>query len=164
MDLLDRLLEHDAWTTRRLLVACGDLPDEQLDREFELGLRTVRATLLHIIRNMEVWTDLMNEGPIRDAGTDARSVASMSARLDRAAADLAALCRGVRERGGWDDLWLDRLDDPPREKSFGGAIAHVITHSMHHRSQVIHMLHRLSVATVPEGDVLGWERQRGTSP
>ena len=37
MDLLDRLLGHDAWTTRQLLDICSTLSDEQLDREFDLG-------------------------------------------------------------------------------------------------------------------------------
>jgi len=54
MDLLDRLLGHDAWTTRQLLLRCRDLTDEQLDREFDIGHRTVRATLEHVIRNVEV--------------------------------------------------------------------------------------------------------------
>jgi uncharacterized damage-inducible protein DinB len=54
MDLLDRLLgTHDAWTTRQLLGRCRELTDEQLDHEFEIGHRTVRATLLHMIRNVE---------------------------------------------------------------------------------------------------------------
>lgn len=35
MDLLDKLLGHDTWTTRQLLLACNSLPDELLDREFE---------------------------------------------------------------------------------------------------------------------------------
>jgi uncharacterized damage-inducible protein DinB len=59
MDLLDRLIGHDAWTTRQLLLRCRPLSDEQLDQEFDIGHRTVRATLTHIIRNVEVWSQLM---------------------------------------------------------------------------------------------------------
>ena len=32
MDILDRLLGHDAWTTRQLLLRCRGLTDEQLDQ------------------------------------------------------------------------------------------------------------------------------------
>ncbi len=164
MDLLDRLLGHDAWTTRQLLLRCQGLSDEQLDREFDIGHRTVRATLLHIIRNVEVWSDLMTGQKARaDQGQEphGRSVPGMIARLARAAADLAATARAVARRGGWDERWVDRLDDPPAEKTYGGGIAHVITHSMHHRAQVLYMLRRLGVEALPQGDVLSWEQQVG---
>ena len=165
MDLLDRLLEHDAWTTRQLLLSCRNLTDEQLDREFDIGQRTVRATLLHIIHNVEVWSDLMSGQPVRaDQGVrlQGRSVAVLITRLDRAAADLKRVARAVDQRGGWDELWVDRLDSPPAEKTYGGGIAHVITHSMHHRAQLLYMLHRLGVEGLPEGDVLSWEQQTGS--
>lgn len=161
MDLLDRLLGHDAWTTRRMLDCAGALPDAALDQDFDLGLRTVRATLQHLVRNMEVWTDLLSGGSLRpDSGREpaGRTVAALKVRLDRAAADLGRLARDVAARNAWDDRWLDHLDDPPEWKSYGGAIAHVITHSMHHRAQLSHMLRRLGATDVPEGDVLGWEQ------
>ena len=164
MDLLDRLLGHDAWTTRELLRRAAELDDEALDRGLDLGHGSVRATLLHLVRNMEVWSDLMAGVPVRENanGTPAgRSVAGLAARLDRAAADLARLARDVARRDAWDETWLDVLDDPPARKTYGGAIAHVITHSMHHRAQVLARLRRLGVADLPEGDVLSWEQQAG---
>ena len=167
MDLLDRLLGHDEWTTHRLLTLAGTLDDELLDVDFDMGHRTVRATASHIIRNLEVWSDLMAGRPVRPKpGSDGedRTIASLIARHDRAAADLATLARGVADRGGWDERWLDTLDDPPAEKTLGGAIAHVLTHSMHHRAQLIHMLRRLGAKDMPEGDVLGWEQQAATPP
>ncbi len=166
MDLLDRLLGHDAWTTRQLLLRCRDLTDEQLDREFDIGHRTVRATLLHVIRNVEVWSGLMSGRPVdTDQGTrpQDRSVSALIARLDRAADDLARLARAVAQRGGWDERWVDTLDRPPSENTYGGAIAHVITHSMHHRAQLLYMLRRLGLEGLPEGDVLSWEQQAGAT-
>ena len=156
MDLLDRLLGHDRWTTGQLLLRCRGLDDAALDREFDIGPRTVRATLEHIIRNMEAWTDLIREQPIRGGGGS--SIPELEARLERAAADLAALACEVREREAWDGEWVDVLDDPPRSKTYGGAIAHVITHSMHHRAQLLFMLRALGLEALPEGDALSWER------
>ena len=49
MDLLDRLLGHDAWTTRELLLRCRGLGDEQLDRTFPIGHGTLRATFEHTV-------------------------------------------------------------------------------------------------------------------
>jgi uncharacterized damage-inducible protein DinB len=161
------LLGHDAWTTRQLLARCEGLSDEELDREFDIGHRSVRRTLLHIIRNVEVWADLMLGQPVRaDAGgrPEGQSVAGMIVRLDSAAADLAALARSVAARRAWDEFWVDHLDDPPTEKTYGGGIAHILTHSMHHRAQLLYLLRRLGVAELPEGDVISWEGQLGRRP
>lgn len=155
MDLLDRLLGHDVWTTRQLLLLCQPLTDAELDREFDIAHRTVRTTFEHIIRNVEVWSDLMSGRPIR--AKQGQSVSTLTARLDRAAHDLAAVSKAVAARDGWDERWLDTLDSPPTEKTYGGSIAHVMTHSMHHRAQLLYMLRLLGVAELPEGDVLSWE-------
>lgn len=160
MDLLDRLLGHDAWTTRQLLLLCQGLTDEQLDRDFDIGHRTVRATLLHIIGNVEVWSDLMagrTPFPDRQPQSLGRSVSALLERHDRAAGNLATVARSVAARQAWDERWVDSLDG--LEKTYGGSIAHVITHGMHHRAQLLYLLRRLGVDGLPEGDVLSWEQQ-----
>jgi uncharacterized damage-inducible protein DinB len=164
VDLLDRLLGHDAWTTRQLLDRCGELSDEQLDRPFDIGHRTLRATFQHIIFNMEAWSALMAGATtlLPRPPREGESIASLADRLTRAAADLAEVAHAVRARDGWDDRWLDVLDDPPKEKTYGGALAHVITHSMHHRAQVLYMLRQCGLTGLPEGDVLSWEQQHGS--
>jgi uncharacterized damage-inducible protein DinB len=164
LDLLDRLLEHDAWTTRQLIERCHELSDAQLDRRFTIGHRSVRATLEHIIYNMEAWSALMaGEELPGPASEDHQSMAHFSQRLDVAADRLSRVARAVSVRGAWDERWLDVLDQPPAEKTYGGSIAHVITHSMHHRAQLLYMLRRLGVKNLPEGDLLSWEDQLGTA-
>jgi hypothetical protein len=74
MDILDRLLGHDAWTTRQLLLRCRELTEEQLDRHFEIGDRSLRETFQHIMENMEIWTA---------AGQQARSAAELRDWLGR---------------------------------------------------------------------------------
>lgn len=159
MDLLDRLLGHDAWTTRQLIARCNELSDEQLDRRFDVGHRSIRATLQHIIFNMEAWSALMAgvEVPRSTVPTHEQSMSHFGKRLDLAADRLAEVASAVRTRGAWDERWLDVLDQPPVEKTYGGAIAHVITHSMHHRAQLLYMLRTLGMQDLPEGDVLSWE-------
>src|SRR4051812_26462030 len=164
MDLLDRLSQHDVWTTRQLLLRSQELGDEELDRDFDIGHRSVRATFLHIIRNMEVWSALMSGQLIEASPTAERSVAAMLARLDRAAEALSNMARAVGRRGAWDECFVDTLDRPPTKKTFGGGIGHIITHSMHHRAQLLYLLRRLGVKDLPEGDVLGWEQQARMAP
>lgn len=65
MNLLDRLLEHDRWTTRQVFIVCRTLTLEQLQKPFELGQGTIDETLRHMIRNVQVWTDLMRTRPVQ---------------------------------------------------------------------------------------------------
>jgi uncharacterized damage-inducible protein DinB len=161
MDLLDRLLGHDAWTTRQLLLRCRELDEAELRRVIDIGHGSVEATLIHMIGNVRTWTDLMTTEPaVAEEDTwRGGSVDELIARHDAAYRDFAALARRIRDEGRFDDLWVDRLDEPPRAKSYGGAIAHVIAHNMRHRGELLHLLQRLGLRDLPEGDVLGWEAQ-----
>ncbi len=160
MDILDRLLAHDAWTTRQVMIRCRELTEEQMDREFDIGLRSLRRTMLHIIANMEVWHDLVAGIPLRPSQAEkpgGSTVEGMLLRLETVGAQLKDTAITIAREGRLDQLWVDHLDNPPTEKTYGGAIAHVITHSMHHRAQALYMLRRLGLQDLPEGDVLTWE-------
>lgn len=160
MTLLERLLAHDAWTTRALLDCCDRVGDAELDREFSLGPGTIRRTFAHIVRNMEVWTDLMRgDEPRLPPMESSPSVGSLKHRLDEIAPLFAETARDVEHRKAWEETWLDTVAEPHRVRSLGGTIGHLITHSMHHRAQLIWMLKQVGVADVPEGDLLSWERQ-----
>jgi uncharacterized damage-inducible protein DinB len=159
MDLLDRLLGHDAWTARLILERCCELDDAQLHHPFDIGHESVYETLVHMIGNVRTWTELMSDVPIvrSDSEWEGLSVEDFIARHESWYAAFSTLARGVRDEGRLDERWVDRLDDPPTEKTYGGAIAHVITHNMLHRGELLHMLARLGLSDLPEGDVLGWE-------
>ena len=158
LDLLDRLLGHDRWTTTQVLAAAATLTDAQLDQAFDVGHGTVRATLGHLIGNVEVWTDLMAERPVSAAPEPASpSVAGLQRRYALAAARFAELAREQRDAGLLNETYLDVLDQPPRAKTFGGTILHVLTHNPQHRAELLHLLARLGVPDLIEGDLLSWE-------
>ncbi len=160
MDLLDRLLAHDVWSTRQLLGSASALTDTQLDQRFDLDQRSLRECFEHIVENMEIWHDLMAGVAVRDeAEPAASSIPAMLARLSLAGRDFAALARTIAREQRWDAVYTDVLDDPPTTKTYGGTIAHLITHSMHHRAQAMYMLQRLGIHDHIEGDVLSWESQ-----
>lgn len=57
-----------------------------------------------------------------------------------------------------DERWTDPLATPPIQRTYGGAIAHLLLHSMHYCAPLLAMLDRLGVADLIEGDVLSWDR------
>lgn len=155
MDIVDRLLAHDTWTTRQLLLACQSLPDSLLDQEFDIDHKTLRETFIHIIDNMEVWTDLLCERPVQNK--EGTSIAELLNRLSHASRDLANITHRIVREARFDDCFTDILDKPPGLKTFGGTIGHVITHSMHHRAHIMWIMERVGLKDHIEGDLLGWE-------
>ena len=80
--------------------------------------------------------------------------------LEQRYPEFAAFALHIEREGRLDDLWTDVLDVPPAQKSYGGAIGHVITHDMHHRAEILHIMKRLGMENLPEGDLMGWDQRR----
>ncbi len=159
MQLLDLLLGHDHDATAELLLRCAELAPAQLDQAVDAGHGSVRNTLDHMIYNIEVWGDSMRGVPVyqRPEGT---SLEELSQRFEAAYADFAAAARTLQADGQLEAFWTDQLDTPPSQRGYGATILHVITHNMHHRAELQHMLHRVGLPDVPEGDLAGWSSRR----
>ena len=155
MDIADRLLAHDTWTTRQLLLACQALDDRVFDKTFDIDHASLRMTFEHIIGNMETWTDLIYDQPVlKRAGN---SIPELLDRLSNISRDFANITRNIVREQRYDDCFLDTLDNPPKKKTFGGTIGHVITHNMHHRAQIMYMMEKVGIKDHIEGDLLSWE-------
>jgi uncharacterized damage-inducible protein DinB len=157
MDLIERLVGHDRWTTSEILRRCRELTDAQLDQEVYIDHRTVRETLAHMIWNVETWTDLMLGVPIDRNAERSETLDGLTERHEAAGERFYALARQLADENRLEGLWIDVLDNPPTEKPYGGAISHIITHNMHHRAQLLYMLDRLGLKDLLEGDLIGWE-------
>jgi uncharacterized damage-inducible protein DinB len=159
MDILDRFLGHDEWTTRQVLERAREVEPAALHQRFDIGHGSFYETAVHMIANVRTWTDLMN-GTATKANRpswDGLTVDELIDRHEEAMGDFAALARRIRDDGRLDELWTDTFDDPPTEKTYGGAIGHVLTHDMFHRGELLHILARLGVPDLLEGDLLNWE-------
>jgi uncharacterized damage-inducible protein DinB len=159
MDLLDRLLGHDHDTTGELLLRCEELSPAELHKEFDIGWRSAHRTFVHMISNVQVWTDLIAGRPEvtdTDPWWDA-DLSGLQALHESSYADFTAVARLARERDRMGEDFIDYLDQPPAQKTIGAGVLHVITHNMHHRSELIHILTRLGIEDPPEGDLMGWD-------
>ncbi|MGH2535389.1 MAG: DinB family protein [Thermomicrobiales bacterium] len=159
MDLLDLLLDHDHWATRRLLDASSGLTDAQLDQPFDIGHRTLRATFGHIIFNVPFWTAFLAGQPAdggysADAQPDDRSLAALIDHHERSYAAFASVARRLRDEQRLDDTFVDHYTV---RKSFGGTILTVVEHNAEHRTEVLHILERLGVPDLPEVDLGVWD-------
>lgn len=180
-DILNILLAHDAWGTRKLLELCRPLSHEQFHRRFEIGLGTLHETLTHMVSTMRRWADRLEERPVRpalhriperpDIPTELadRSVDDLLALLDAAAKDLAAIAAKWRSRpsGLATTISLDWPADDGRTKRYtftrAVVLVHVCTHGMHHRAQVLNMLRHLNVPglsdKLPDPCTVDWQAE-----
>jgi uncharacterized damage-inducible protein DinB len=165
MDILDRYLGYETWTLRHLISRCRAFTAAQLHQPFDVGPGSLHKTLDHVIRNIEVWTDLMRGSEVRNlpplgegAGqSGANVVDEYLTRFDNAMADFSALARALAAQNRLDDTYMDVLDNPPQPKTFGGTLLHVLTHTSVHRWEMQHMMQRLGIEDLIEGDALSWE-------
>lgn len=153
MDVLDRLVDYDLWATNQILELCRPLSDAQLDQDFDIGHRTLRETLDHMIFNIEAWTAEIQGQPIQRE-TDASSIAVLADRHERAQANFANVARRLRDE---DRLESTFTDDWGEQMRYGGAIVHVILHSQEHRSEILHIMQRLGLTDLPEIDHGLWD-------
>jgi len=153
MDILDRMLAHDRWATRQYLEMCRDLPNEQLDHEFDIGHRTLRATLDHMTYVVGFWRRLMVGEP-HAAPRGELSVAALAARHERNYDGFEALARRLAEEDRLDEIFSDHYDYP---QSFGATIPQVCYHNAIHRSDLRHMLVRLGLDIRGDYDPQEWE-------
>ncbi len=54
MDLLDRMLGHDAWATGVLFETCGGLSNSQLRQQFDIGQGCVFMTMSHLVEAIDL--------------------------------------------------------------------------------------------------------------
>jgi uncharacterized damage-inducible protein DinB len=157
MDLLDRQLAHDEWATAQLLELSRDLSDAQLDQEFDIGHRTLRETLDHLIFVVDFWTSLMAGQPVKWERNVHRSIAEITDRHARFYPAFATIARRILDEQRLDDTFTDHFGGP---MTYDGAISHVILHNAEHRVEAVHMLGRLGLDNVPEVDHGLWDYER----
>ncbi len=161
-DILNRLLGHNGWTTRRLLECARVLTVEQFVQRFDLGPGSVHDTLRHIISVMFGWADEIAGRPRRPSlGSDGegpiRSVDELLNLLDDAAKELQKTARLIVDQGTMDAMMSVTYEGRSWEFTRGTALAHVLTHGMHHRAQVFNMMRQHGVPVDIDGDVIEWE-------
>src|SRR5262249_12698005 len=145
MDLFDRFAGNDSWHTRRLLEYAKTVTDEQLDRQLSAVVeilpwrettKTLRQILENIIYTKEVWkaaivgTELPN---LNGTPPEQRTPSRMLARLEKTDAEFNRFFSDIRNRGRWDDTFVDALCEPAETFTFGGVFAHIMTFNAHRR-------------------------------
>ena len=157
MDLFDLFSGAETWHTRRLLEHAAALSDESLDKSLNGAIavfgwcnpdKSLRETLERIVQTKEVWAAALGGGEapfLEEAPAESRTPRALLARYEKADADFQRVLTDVRNRGAWDDVFVDALCEPPETFTFGGMFAHVITFNAYRRLTALDALRQLGV-------------------
>ena len=151
--LLDVLLKHESWATRLLLEECQALTPEQFPRPLGLGLGNIEQTMTHVIGAMIFFADRLNRIPPRprpDHDPQPRTPELLLTLFDQADRELRQAIITALETHAMTDIlnWTD--DDtgeihPLDQITYALALAQMIDHSLHHRTEALDMLRLLGV-------------------
>jgi len=160
LDVIGRYFAYGDWAQERIRAVAATLTDGQLDRPFEMGVGSVRITLVHICDAERWWLDNWIHGPTKEydkfpptlsmaelRDVFERTVQGRNAFLDKT--DAPAL---QRETSAWVT--------PERKLTFvlGETMLQLHNHGTHHRAQVRNMLRHLGADCRPL-DYLAWLRE-----
>ena len=154
MSTLTELYAHHDWARDKLMALARELDDEALDRPFEMGPGSLRATLRHLYGAERIWFERW-QGAEQPQFSRSRTIVAMDD-LWQAFRKLAA---ARNEYIDGQDLtrpitYTDQ-DGRTRTNRLGDLMLHVCNHGVHHRAQALNMLRHLD-AELPRLDYVDW--------
>ena len=166
-DLADRLVGHHLARSRELLARAGALPADALARPLRPGFvahplegeePTAALMAERLVATLEIWTAAI-DGEVRDGPGGGTWVQ----RLDRAGGAFARIVREIRDRGAWDEGFVDALCEPPQSFTYGSVVAHVVEYGAVRREMLAAVLAELGSPDAVEhaGDPITWELGAG---
>ncbi len=162
-DLADRMVSHHLARVRELLEAAATLPADALARPLRPGFVAVwfegeeaSAAVMaeRLVFTLEVWNAAISGEPMPDKAGD------LLRRFDRAAREFSRMARTIRDRGAWDDAFVDALCEPPQSFTYGGVVSHVLGYGAVRREMLASVLRELGATVPSSGDPIEWEAGR----
>jgi uncharacterized damage-inducible protein DinB len=146
---LEKIFEHNNWANQKIIQACYDLNDQQLDAQpHSVTKGNIRETLTHLVSAQRGYLALLTL-PLEDRPTAPLAFAELYDSARTSGESLLALTRG---EGVSLESRLRTRDDYYTEPWV--VLLQVINHATEHREQIKSMLSALGVIP-PEID--GWD-------
>ncbi|MBI5082266.1 MAG: hypothetical protein HZC38_07380 [Chloroflexi bacterium] len=166
--LLDVLFDYDGWANRRLLEACCQLTPEQFEKPLGLGHGNLERTVLHLVSAMIFFADRLNRRPPRprpEKNTrtySAKEILELFESVDRELHQAIVVCQGshaLTDILNWTDEDIGEID-PLDRIPYSVALAQMLEHSIHHRTQAADMLRLLGIEKSLEWHPFEWDEAK----
>ena len=162
-DLSERLVSHHIDRVRELIEAAEAIGPGALSKPMRPGLvivpfdgeeSTAGQMAERLVFAIEIWTAAIegevfpepNSGPVLP-------------RFERVVPRFTRWTRSVRDRGAWNDAFVDALCEPPQSFTYGGVLADILTFGVIRREILALVLSELG-AELGSADPILWEMGR----
>ncbi|HRX85513.1 MAG TPA: DinB family protein [Phycisphaerae bacterium] len=153
--LLDELLAHSDWARDQLLARAADLDAAALDRPFEMGEGSLRATLRHLWGAERVWLCRWQGADFTPYLDDLKNAALPIPRLAElwraTGTERAGFLSGLADSALAGDVTYTDLRGQTHTYPLGGLLLHVCNHGIHHRAQALNMLRHVQAQPLEPG-------------
>jgi uncharacterized damage-inducible protein DinB len=152
---------HGDWARARVLAASAELGDAALDRTFELGRGTLRATLAHLDAAELWWLGNWTRGPGRlfPPFNEREPLAELAQRGAETRAQRAAFMAGLTDSDLSRPVSATPRADVQRTFPLGVTMLQLTFHGVHHRAQALNLLRQLGAQT-PALDYIAMIREQ----
>jgi uncharacterized damage-inducible protein DinB len=160
LQTLRTLVRYSDHANNLVLRSAVGLSNDQLDRLFDMGVGSLRKTLIHIVDGESVWLQRCQGNPEAKwpPQDEPRNVSAITEGLQKTYRERDAFLATVRE----DDMARAMVYRDSRgglfETTLGDMLLQLCIHSMHHRAQAVNMLRRVE-GSPPEVDYMVWMRR-----
>ena len=163
--LLKVLFATDVWSTRQLLAECRALSPAAFAQDLGVGRQSLRDTLTHLVDAMLFYVDRLERRPrLLNLGRDGRDhdLLALTDLFERAARELEAAVATVVARHKLDDVlnWTETDEGeiaPSDQVTYAVALAQIVDHGIHHRTQAMEMLRLLGVERPMDWHPFDWD-------
>jgi AraC-like DNA-binding protein len=165
-DLTDRMVSHHLGRVRELLAAAAALSPDELARPLRPGFVAVwfegeeasaAEMAERLVYTLEVWVAAIGGEPVPPPAGG-----PLQPRFERAAVGFERLAKRIRDRGAFDDAFVDALCEPPQSFTYGGVIAHVLTFGAIRREALASVLAELGAELPATSDPILWEQAQSS--
>lgn len=150
---ISELLAFNDWAREKLLAAASPLSDAQLDRGFEMGEGSLRATLAHLWFAEQIWLDRwLGDRPPLDKPDPRISMTELHERFRRTSGQRASFLATKAGRDLDAPITFTNIRRETHTFPLRDLLLHVCNHGSHHRAQAVNMLRHVG-AQLPKPGV-----------
>jgi uncharacterized damage-inducible protein DinB len=157
-ELIEQYTDYTSWANGLIFSTLADADDETIDRDFGIGMGTIRKALTHMLEVDDWWISIWNEGGQEPKSFGRLSLQQLQERSTELHESKRKYIASLDDKSALRVLTARPAGIPYQIRAVE-SLVQLCCHGTHHRAQLVNML-RQSGRAVPGSDLIVWWRNR----